>query len=70
MQNITISGNLGKDAELRTVRDSQVLSFLLVSRMDLEKMLVASGTVVRSGARQQKCLMASPKALRCLSLVN
>jgi single-strand DNA-binding protein len=27
MQNITISGNLGKDAELRTVRDSQVLSF-------------------------------------------
>ncbi len=27
MQNITISGNVGKDAELRTVRDSQVLSF-------------------------------------------
>jgi single-strand DNA-binding protein len=27
MQNITISGNIGKDAELRTVRDSQVLSF-------------------------------------------
>lgn len=27
MQNITISGNVGKDAELRTVRDTQVLSF-------------------------------------------
>jgi single-strand DNA-binding protein len=27
MQNIIISGNVGKDAELRTVRDSQVLSF-------------------------------------------
>lgn len=27
MQNITISGNVGKDAELRTVRDNQVLSF-------------------------------------------
>jgi single-strand DNA-binding protein len=27
MQLITISGNCGKDAELRTVRDSQVLSF-------------------------------------------
>jgi single-strand DNA-binding protein len=27
MQLITISGNVGKDAELRTVRDSQVLSF-------------------------------------------
>ena len=27
MQNITISGNIGKDAELRTVRDTQVLSF-------------------------------------------
>lgn len=27
MQLITISGNIGKDAELRTVRDTQVLSF-------------------------------------------
>lgn len=27
MQNITLSGNVGKDAELRTVRDSQVLGF-------------------------------------------
>ena len=27
MQNITISGNVGKDAELRTVRDTQVLGF-------------------------------------------
>ena len=27
MQNITISGNVGKDAELRSVRDSQVLGF-------------------------------------------
>jgi len=27
MQNIILSGNVGKDAELRTVRDSQVLSF-------------------------------------------
>jgi single-strand DNA-binding protein len=27
MQNIIISGNVGKDAELRTVRDSQVLGF-------------------------------------------
>jgi single-strand DNA-binding protein len=27
MQNIIISGNVGKDAELRTVRDNQVLSF-------------------------------------------
>ena len=27
MQLITISGNVGKDAELRTVRDTQVLSF-------------------------------------------
>ena len=27
MQIITISGNCGKDAELRTVRDSQVLGF-------------------------------------------
>ena len=27
MQCITISGNVGKDAELRTVRDSQVLGF-------------------------------------------
>lgn len=27
MQNITISGNIGKDAELRDTRDSKVLSF-------------------------------------------
>ena len=27
MQNITISGNVGKDAELRDTRDSKVLSF-------------------------------------------
>ena len=27
MQNITISGNIGKDAELRETRDSKVLSF-------------------------------------------
>jgi single-strand DNA-binding protein len=27
MQNITISGNVGKDAELRETRDSKVLSF-------------------------------------------
>jgi len=27
MQNITISGNIGKDAELRVTRDSKVLNF-------------------------------------------
>jgi single-stranded DNA-binding protein len=70
MQNITISGNLGKDAELRTVRDSQVLSFNVGVKNGFGSDAGSVWYRCSLWARQQKCLMASPKALRYLSLVN